>query len=429
MVIPNDVILNYAKQTIERLIMQKSDFFTPGKITVTYDCGAGSSGKGMINSSIAQRFAPDAVICNNGTNAGHCVVCHISHFTGNANNGLPEKIFRKIGDDTYKAVFKVFPASSIVTKDCPILIAPDSGFSIDRFFEELKMINDPSRVKVHPRACIVTKAHEERAAQNKHISGTMSGFGPTQAKKLMRDEDCSIAMNYPELAPYIADTSEIVQNILKDGGSVLFELPQGFDLSLNHGYEWPKLTSRDITAAMAANSCGVSAKRIGKIFGNVRPYPIRVGNVDGESSGTCYDSPELTWEEINRRSGADKFGADLTEITTVTMRKRRVFEFSEEQVKRACAYNEPDGLFLTFTCQLDYRSNAKESFKDIPEEALIKIIKFINRIENIEGAPSVVGIATGPDCRHLLFTDEIRGEILKRGFTFATGMVEKIDKA
>ena len=121
--------------------MDKSDFFVPGKITVDMDGGLGSSGKGMINSSLAVRFSPDAVMCNNGTNAGHCVVVHKNHFTGNLDNGLSEKIFRDLGDGTVKAVFKVFPASSIVTRKCPILIAPDAGFSIDRFFEELKMID------------------------------------------------------------------------------------------------------------------------------------------------------------------------------------------------------------------------------------------------------------------------------------------------
>jgi adenylosuccinate synthase len=398
--------------------MQKSDFFVPGKITVTLDGGMGSSGKGMCNSSIASRFAPDAVICNNMPNAGHCVVVHTSDFTGRVDSGLSEKIFRQLPDGTYKAIFKVFPASSIVTKDCPILIAPDAGFSIDRFFEELRMIDDPSRIKVHPRACIVTKEHADRAAQNKHISGTMSGAGPAQAKKLMRDEDCDIAMKHEELKPFLADTSTIVQSILRNDGSVLFELPQGFDLSLNHGYEWPKLTSRDITAAMAANSCGISPKRVGKIFINVRPYPIRVGNVAGESSGTCYDSPELTWEEINRRSGADMFGVDLTEITTVTMRKRRVFEFSAEQVRRACAVNEPDGICVTFTCQIDYRSNATCSIDEIPKDALAKIARFIAKVEAASGGIPVIAIATGPDCRHFLGVNEELRELancFKRG--------------
>ena len=386
-------------------------FFVPGKMTVTYDAATGSSGKGMVNTSICAMFEPDAVMCNNLTNAGHQSLVPIDKYCGNVPFDISPKVFRKEGD-CYRSVFKVFPASSIVTRKCPILIAPDGGFSIDRFFEELKMINDPSRVKVHPRACIVTPKDAERAAQNKHVSGTMSGAGPAQAKKLMRDEDCDIAMKHPELAPFLADTSEIAQTILKNGGSILFELPQGFDLSLNHGYEWPKLTSRDITAAMAANSAGISPKLIGKIFGNVRPYPIRVGNVEGQSSGTCYDSPELTWEEINRRSGADKFGADLTEITTVTMRKRRVFEFSEEQIRRACAYNLPDGLIVTFTCQIDYRSNNTKTWEEIPEEALDKIIDFIVRVENIDGTPDVIAIATGPstDC-FLMVNDEIRNKI------------------
>ncbi len=49
--------------------MERERLFEPGKMTVTLDLGCGSSVKGMVNSSIASRFEPDAVMCNNGTNA------------------------------------------------------------------------------------------------------------------------------------------------------------------------------------------------------------------------------------------------------------------------------------------------------------------------------------------------------------------------
>ena len=381
--------------------MKKKDFFTPGKMSVFMDLSAGSSGKGMINSTIAGMFEPSIVMCNNGTNAGHCVELRPEQYTGRIPEGISDKIFKKTDHGTYRITFKVLPASSVTSEYSRIFIGPDAGFSVNRFLQEASLVNRPCRIMIHPRAVIVNPEDADRAAKNKHVSGTMSGFGPAQCRKLMRDQDADIADNHPELFHFIGDTSFATQTELAAGGTAMFELPQGFDLSLNHGYEWPKLTSRDITAAAAMNSAGISPRRIGKIFGNVRPYPIRVGNVEGESSGTCFGMPELTWEEIDRRSGADKFGVTLKETTTVTGRTRRVFEFSEEQIARACRYNEPDGIFLTFVSQIDYQSYGKTSWGQIPEEAQRKIRNFVSRVQKCSGT-KVIGIATGPACDHLI---------------------------
>jgi hypothetical protein len=70
-----------------------------------------------------------------------------------------------------------------------------------------------------------------------------------------------------------------------------------------------------------------------------RTYPIRVGNVDGHSSGDWYpDQEETSWGAL---------GVDA-ERTTVTNRIRRVATFSFEQLEDAITANEPDFLFMNF---------------------------------------------------------------------------------
>lgn len=71
----------------------------------------------------------------------------------------------------------------------------------------------------------------------------------------------------------------------------------------------------------------------------IRTYPIRVGNVDGHSSGDWYpDQEETSWEAL----GVEP------ELTTVTQRVRRVATFSPEQFMDAVWANAPDYVFVNF---------------------------------------------------------------------------------
>ena len=373
------------------------EFFEPGKVSVCLDSAAGSSGKGSISPFMAITGKPilGAVCTSNQTNAGHQTVLSKSEYTGNVIE--PCDCFKIEDDDHYRIILKSLPSSALVTEQIPICIMADAAFTIDRLLQEISLIKDKSRIKIHPRACVVTKECKERSAKNEHVSGTMSGAGPAQAKKLMRDADCKLAKDYPEITEFIADPCGIVQQALLGDKAVLFESSQGFELSLNHGFpdDWPKLTSRDVTPAIAMNSCGVSPKRFGKSMANIRPFPIRVGNYNGNSSGSFYNSKELTWDIIDRFSGAAEAGKSTLEITTVTGRVRRCFTFSLEQFIRMCRYCEPDYLALTFTSQIDYRSFGAKKLSDIPEEALIKIAEFSAMLEDYSGVKVAV-LGTGP---------------------------------
>jgi adenylosuccinate synthase len=80
-------------------------------------------------------------------------------------------------------------------------------------------------------------------------------------------------------------------------------------------------------------------RSVAKTYLSMRTFPIRVGDVDGFSSGEYYpDQKETTWGAIGQ----------TPELTTVTQRVRRVFTFSDRQAEDAIAVNDPDFVFINF---------------------------------------------------------------------------------
>ena len=78
------------------------------------------------------------------------------------------------------------------------------------------------------------------------------------------------------LAPYVADTSLLVDRALRDGRDVLFEGAQGTLLDLDHG-TYPFVTSSSPIAAGAAVSFGIGPQRIDEVVGVSKAYVTRVG--------------------------------------------------------------------------------------------------------------------------------------------------------
>jgi adenylosuccinate synthase len=98
----------------------------------------------------------------------------------------------------------------------------------------------------------------------------------------------------------------------------------------------------------------------------VRTFPIRVGNVDGFSSGDYYqDQDETSWEELNLKP----------ELTTVTQRVRRVFTFSKMQYADALLTNMPSTVCINF---MDYlkTDEAKYKFAYEMQEFTYEVLKY-----------------------------------------------------
>jgi adenylosuccinate synthase len=125
---------------------------------------------------------------------------------------------------------------------------------------------------LHPR---LLKTHIEAACAEKNAI-VRSLFGTATAAldpEKMYDEYAAAA---EQVRPFVADTGRLLNTILAEGGSVMFEGAQGTMLDIDHG-TYPFVTSSSATAGGAATGTGVGPTAIGTVISVTKAYVTRVG--------------------------------------------------------------------------------------------------------------------------------------------------------
>ncbi len=140
------------------------------------------------------------------------------------------------------------------------------------------------------------------------------------------------------IAPFEADTSLVLDRMLRGGKRVLFEGAQGTLLDVDLG-TYPYVTSSSATAGGACTGTGVSPRRIDGILGVVKVYTTRVGG------GPFPTELRDAMGEYLRERGQE-FGA-------TTGRPRRCGWFDAVGVRYAVRVNGVDALALTKLDVLD----------------------------------------------------------------------------
>lgn len=301
----------------------------------------GSEGKGAACAFVARHLAEygrffDVVTTNNGVQSGHT-----STHAGRIRVAFHLPTYPLVIPDYGKGCLVYLNAGSVV----------DPGV----LRQELKDHGQFREFFIHPNAAVVTdecRAAEMRedSAQTR-IASTRKGVGEALARRALRSG--MIARDHPYLKQFVRRID--LNARLRDGASVLVEVPQGFSLSLD-GKFYPHCTSRSCTTGQAMADAGIHPSFYGETMMVTRTYPIRVGNIVGDggkdigtSGGHYPDQKEVTWDELGIKA----------EITTVTKRVRRVFTFSHQQLYDAMAALRPGVVYVTF---MDYlRSEADVS--------------------------------------------------------------------
>lgn len=308
------------------------NLFHPYGAHVLVDGSFGSTGKGVLAAWLASKSDLSdwaGVISNAGPNSGHTFY----H-----------------GDE--KHVLKQLPtfavASHLLGYTIPIYLS--AGAIIDPEILNTEIERYPGiPVTVHPNAAVITEADRhfeaDPAGTISAVAGTRSGTGMALARKIMRDPS-AIAGSYYWLGNKPANVTISAWDIQWWEQSYFVEVSQGFSLGINQPF-YPKVTSRECTVSQALADAGLPPAACARTYMSCRTYPIRVGNVDGHSSGDWYpDQEETTWEQLDVEA----------ERTTVTNRIRRVATFSDEQFRAACLANNPDFVFVNF---LNYMGDAE----------------------------------------------------------------------
>ncbi len=324
----------------------------------------GDEGKGKIVDLLSEKF--DAVArYQGGHNAGHTVY---------------------IGER--KFVLKLIP-SGILRPGVTAVIG--NGVVIDpkALLDELKGLEDiginaRAQLRISNRAHVIFPFHRtvekiSEARDNRTAIGTTSrGIGPCYEDKIARrgirvadlvDQDFDqlyrslaedkqviaeafgladrvqfndILDQYRELAeqirPLACDTSHLLNQMIRDGKSVLFEGAQGTMLDIDFG-TYPFVTSSSAAAGGACTGTGVPPTKIDGILGVSKAYITRVG------AGPFPSEDHGEMGEHIRKAG-NEFGS-------VTGRPRRCGWFDVPLLRYTAEVNGFDSLIITKLDVLD----------------------------------------------------------------------------
>ena len=286
-------------------------------VTIVVGGQFGSEGKGKLVSHLACADpGPVAVVRSGGSNAGHTAEGKGRRF-----------LLRQL-------------PSGVVADGCRIYLAAGMQLDLEILFAEIHETGvEANRLGIDPSAVVISdrdRRAEGLAHLGDRIGSTMSGTGFTLAQKVMRDAGVQRAEDVPALAPYLTDVALEVNRHIDAGGHLIIEGTQGFGLSLHHG-SFPFVTGRDTTAAGFLSECGVAPRMVTDVIVVLRTFPIRVAGNSGPLRN------EISWEEVQARSG---YPTALAEFTTVTGRLRRIGEFDWDLARRAVLVNRPTSLAL-----------------------------------------------------------------------------------
>ncbi len=333
-------------------------------LTLVCGGGFGDEGKGKISAYLAISDSPILSVRTGSINAGHTVV----------HKGRRFKV-------------RQLP-SAFLNPSTRLAVAAGALLRLDVFFSEVKELGVSSRVVVDRSAGVIEPRHVEAERRDEVLAGigsTAQGVGAAMADRVMRR--LRLAWEYGELAPYLGNVADLVEEALDEQGLVMVEGTQGLYLSLYHG-TYPYVTSRDTSAAAILSEVGVGPRRVDDVVVVFKAYLTRVGG--GPLPG------ELEVEE------AAKLG--MLEKATVTGRVRRAAPFNVEMARRAVRVNTATQVAITKLDVLFPGAAGARRWQDLPPETR----KWVDWVEDQLGAP-VTLLGTGEEATH---TVDLRREKL-----------------
>ena len=341
------------------------------RVTVICDLQFGSTGKGLIAGYLAARDQPDTVVTAWMPNAGHTY----------------------IDKDGKKYVHTMLANGIVSPKLKRVLIGPGSVVNLEALLDEIDTSGLDKRqipVLIHQDAVLLSSRHSEEESKSMlAIGSTRKGSGAAMIEKIQRDvfKETTVDRHSGEIEQAAFLRGATVQVVTHDqyeealdmSRQIQLEGAQGFSLGINSGF-WPNTTSRECTPVQMLSDCLIPVSWVTDVIGTLRTFPIRVANrynADGVMvgwSGPCYqDQKEISFQDIGQE----------VEYTTVTKLPRRVFTFSQEQLRQALRRVEPTRLFLNFANYLK------------PQE-LFELHRTINRMAASADCGGVRYVGYGP---------------------------------
>mgnify|MGYP003417579830 FL=1 len=360
------------------------------KIDVLLGLQWGDEGKGKVVDVLTPRYDVVARF-QGGPNAGHTLIFDGKHFVLKS---IPSGVFQ--GDK-----------QNIIGNG---MVIDAALFKAEAEALENAGINLKSRLLISKKAHLILPTHRlldsaiEASKGKSKVGTTGRGIGPTYTDKVARTgvrigdllrpdfqqryEDAKAAhertlksLNFEyDLAPIEAawkegieyikqftfvDSEHFVNNLLREGKSVLCEGAQGTMLDIDFG-SYPFVTSSNTVCAGACTGLGIAPNRIGKVYGIMKAYCTRVGSgpfptelfdADGElMSDRGHEFGAVTGRR--RRCGwvdlvALRYAVRINGVTDLILMKSDVLD-TMPTIKACVAYKLQDGTItdeFPFDCE------------------------------------------------------------------------------
>ena len=360
------------------------------KIDVLLGLQWGDEGKGKVVDVLTPRYDVVARF-QGGPNAGHTLIFDGKHFVLKS---IPSGVFQ--GDK-----------QNIIGNG---MVIDAALFKAEAEALEAAGINLKDRLLISKKAHLILPTHRlldsaiEASKGKSKVGTTGRGIGPTYTDKVARTgvrigdllrpdfqqryEDAKAAhertlksLNFEyDLAPIEAawkegieyikqftfvDSEHFVNNLLREGKSVLCEGAQGTMLDIDFG-SYPFVTSSNTVCAGACTGLGIAPNRIGKVYGIMKAYCTRVGSgpfptelfdADGElMSDRGHEFGAVTGRR--RRCGwvdlvALRYAVRINGVTDLILMKSDVLD-TMPTIKACVAYKLQDGTItdeFPFDCE------------------------------------------------------------------------------
>lgn len=334
----------------------------------------GSEGKGKVSAFISLKEDIDICVRCGGPNSGHSFV----HADGKT------RILRQLPTGYVNPRTRLLiPAGALI--DPLVLKSEMESFGIDA-----------TRVGIDEKCFVIRESDrdtERGLGLRERLSSTLCGVGAAVSRRVLRGADAKLARDAVDehawLGRLLTDVSQEVNEAIDQGKRALVEGTQGFGLSLYHSDHYPRTTSRDTSAAGFMSEVGISPRLVTEIVVVFRTFPIRVA---GAQAGPLRH--ETTWEQIRKESG---YPHDITEMTSVTNKVRRVGRFDWDLAKRAVMINRPTRLAINGLDYLNFTNKGLSDHDSLSREAR----ELVARLEMNLSAP-VAFLGTGPSLTEII---------------------------
>jgi adenylosuccinate synthase len=335
----------------------------------------GSEGKGKVSAFVTLKENIDICVRCGGPNSGHTFV----------DEDGETKLLRQLPTGYVNPGTRLLiPAGALID---PLVVKNE--------MESLGI--HTSRVGMDEKCFVIRETDRETERTlglRERLSSTLCGVGAAVSRRVLRGAHAKLARDvvgeYPWLEALLTNVSEEVNEAIDLDKKVLIEGTQGFGLSLYHSEYYPHATSRDTSAAGFLSEVGVSPRLVTETVVVFRTFPIRVA---GAQAGPLKD--EITWEQLRKESG---YPYDITEMTSVTDRVRRVGRFDWDLARKAVLINRPTRLAINGLDYLDHRNFGLTHSTELSERALC----FVGEIEQRLGV-EVEFLGVGPGLKHIIW--------------------------